>query len=404
MRRATAVLGVVIGLAGSALANSAVPSSAVASSAVAASAQAAADAAGPAIDFAGWMIRQLGPVGASFTIGIVIPALVFVAKWMFDEVKAANAKQRDFVQKTSDKVIGLAWGHYWELANATGTLAGQLTRHLRLVDAHLLVYWTDAAAMQERMKALAADTEGASFVSFVRLLHAFERFQFRGSNTYLLPHHAAGEALRRLYNRFVESLGEQISDTLTDIRLAVERKLVPVPAPGKPAEPPDLGSAQFEAATWFTSGAERRTADWTDRELQARLDAARARYRTWLATEPAAVAEAADALHAFSRLMTHELATLHKVWHFDRGPLAVSDAWRQAEAAVASGRWPGVLDDRAVETVRRARSVSSFFSPLGAGTKPPPAIPATLAQQAHAAQAQAPQDNTPPQPGAAAER
>jgi hypothetical protein len=328
-------------------------------------------AAAPVIDFAGWLSRQLGPVGASFAIGIVIPALVFVAKWMFDEVKAANAKRRDFVAKTSDKVVGLAWDHYWALANATGTLAGHLNNHLRLVDAHLLVVWDDPRAMQERMKAIAADTEGESFVSFVRLLHAFERFQFRGSNTYLLPHHAAGEALRRLYNRFIGSLGAQLGRSLTPIRLAIERKLGP--ADGKAATPPDLGSAQFETRTWFTIDDRPAAADWADVELQERLDTARARYRAWLATEPAAVAEAADSLHAFSRLLTHELAVLHAVWHRDRGPMALTDSWRQVEAAVASGAWPGVLDARAAETVRRARAFSSYFAPLGSLTEAPPA-------------------------------
>lgn len=352
MRRAAAALGVLIGL-------TALPA-------------AAQGSAAPVIDFAGWLSRQLGPVGASFAIGIVIPALVFLGKWVFDEVKAANAKRRDFVAKTSDKVVGLAWDHYWALANATGTLAGHLNNHLRMVDAHLLVVWDDPKAMQERMKAIAADTETESFVSFVRLLHAFERFQFRGSNTYLLPHHAAGEALRRLYNRFIGSLGSQLNRSLTAIRLAIERKLVPATSGGKAAEPPDLGSAQFETRTWFTIDDRFPAADWSDAELQERLDTARARYRTWLATEPAAVAEAADSLHAFSRLLTHELAVLHAVWHRDRGPMALTDSWRQVEAAVASGAWPGVLDARAAETVRRARAFSSYFAPLGGITEAPP--------------------------------
>ncbi|WP_291297127.1 hypothetical protein [Elioraea sp.] len=335
-------------------------------------AQAPREASPPELVFR-WLADLFGPYAAAALIFLALPAAGFLGKWVFDEVKAANAKRRDFVAKTSDKVVGLAWDHYWALANATGTLAGHLNNHLRLVDAHLLVVWDDPKAMQERMRAIAGDTEGESFVSFVRLLHAFERFQFRGSNTYLLPHHAAGEALRRLYNRFIGSLGTQMGRSLTPIRLAIERKLVPATGHGEAAKPPDLGSAQFETKTWFTIGDRLAAADWNDAELQERLDTARARYRTWLATEPAAVAEAADSLHAFSRLLTHELAVLHAVWHHDRGPMAMTDSWRQVEAAVASRAWPGVLDDRAAETVRRARSVSSYFAPLGGIAEAPPA-------------------------------
>jgi hypothetical protein len=327
--------------------------------------------ANPAVLFFRWLEAGVGTSAAAIIIVIALPAIGAVLKWALDEVKATNAKHREFVARTTEKVVDLAWSHYWGLANAAGTLAGRLTQHLRMVDAHLLVVWGQPTALRQRMDELAKETAEQSFPSFIRLLHAFERFQFRGSNTYLLPHHAAGETLRRLYNRFVESLDAELVKCLPDVRLAIERKLTVKDKDGRDDPRLDLGSPQFEALPWFVAD---RTgtaaASRSDAALDQALRPARERYEIWLATQPAAVAEAADTLRAFSRLLTHELATLHAVWHRDKGPLALSEAWRQAQAAVIGRAWPGVLDETAVETIRRARSVSPFLTPLGMGAKP----------------------------------
>ncbi|MCU0985406.1 MAG: hypothetical protein MUC89_10755 [Acetobacteraceae bacterium] len=328
------------------------------------------DEANPAVLFFRWLEGGVGTSAAAIIIVIALPALGAALKWLLDEVKATNAKRREFVARTSEKVVDLAWTHYWGLANATGTLAGRLTQHLRMVDAHLLVIWGDPGALRQRTEELAKETADASFASFVRLLYAFERFQFRGSNTYLLPHHAAGETLRRLYNRFVESLDTELVKCLPDVRLAIERKLTVKDKEGRDDPRLDLGSAQFETIPWFTAdGIGTAAADLTDATLERALRPARQRYEAWLATQPAAVAEAADTLRAFSRLLTHELASLHAVWHRDKGPFALSEAWRQAQAAVIGHAWPGVLDENSVETIRRARSISPFFTPLGMGAR-----------------------------------
>jgi hypothetical protein len=373
----------------------------------------------PAIEFFRWLESLVGSTSlAALIVVIVLPAIGYVLKWGFDEWKASNAKRRDFVAKTSDKVVGLAWGHYWGLANATGTLAGALTNHLRMVDAHLLVVWDGPKALRDRMDEIAGQTTRESFVSFVRLLYAFEGFQFRGSNTYLLPHHAAGETLRRLYNRFVESLGADLVLLLPEVRLAVERKTSTKDKDGH-EPPPDLGSAQFERNDWFTVADEdwpkgkgdrpRAAADLKAAELQDWLSRARQGYEAWLRDQPAAVAEAAEALRAFSRLLTHELATLHEVWHRDRGPFAVREAWRQAQGAVSAADWPGVLDQGTVETMRRARAVSPFFAPLGMGQKAGTARREKAEPSPAMAVPAPPQDPTPevgagaaPQPPAAA--
>jgi hypothetical protein len=369
--------------------------------------------ANPAVLFFRWLEGGVGPSAAAIIIVIALPALGAALKWLLDEVKATNAKRREFVARTSEKVVDLAWTHYWGLANATGTLAGRLTQHLRLVDAHLLVIWTDPAALRRRTEELAKETADASFASFVRLLYAFERFQFRGSNTYLLPHHAAGETLRRLYNRFVESLDTDLVKCLPDVRLAIERKLTVKDKAGLDDPRLDLGSAQFETIPWFTGdGLGTAVIDREDAAFEHALQPVRQRYVTWLATQPAAVAEAADTLRAFSRLLTHELATLHAVWHRDRGPFALSEAWRQAQEAVISRAWPGVLDETSVETIRRARSVSPFFTPLGMGargekppqvqraepTAPPPAAPEAAAAFERAASPGTPAATPPASP------
>lgn len=334
-----------------------------------AAAQAGAET-NPAVLVFRWLEGLFGAYAAGALIFLALPALGAALKWLLDEAKAANAKRREFVARTTDKVVDLAWTHYWGLAKATGTLAGRLTQHLRIVDAHLLVVWPAPSDLRRRMEELAKETADASFASFVRLLYAFERFQFRGSNTYLLPHHAAGETLRRLYNRFVESLGTELVKCLPDIRLAIERKLSVKDKEGRDDPRLDLGSAQFETIPWFSAeGIGTAASDRTAASLERGLAPARAHFETWLATQPAAVAEAADTLRAFSRLLTHELATLHAVWHRDKGPFALTEAWRQAQEAVEAKAWPGVLDETAVETIRRARSVSPFFMPLGLGAR-----------------------------------
>lgn len=314
---------------------------------------------------------------ATILIFIVMPALGFGLKWLFEQWTAKNTKRRDFIAKTTDKVVDLAWNHYWKLANTTGTLGGLLTNHLRLVDSHLVVRFQNPRDMRQRLDEIASTTAAASFPSFVRLLSAFEAFQFRGSNTYLLPHHAAGLALQRLYNQFVGSLGQDLYLSMSEIRLAVERKTVQKTDHGLEA-PPDLGSAQFERETWFTVSLE----DWYSREqedpprgpadlrtidLNDFLRQGRHRYLHWLTHQPAAVAKAADALTAFSQLLSYELADLHAVWHRDGGPLAKREAWRQSQMAVIHNRWAGSLDASTVETLRRVRTNSPYFAPLGVG-------------------------------------
>jgi hypothetical protein len=314
--------------------------------------------------------QQSGSPGQEGLPGVVkliaLPFLGFLGKWVFDQWNADNVKRRDFAAKTTDKVVGLAWDHYWKLANITGTLGGLFKAHLRLVDAHLFVRFDTSADLHQRLDEIAENTARYSFPSFARVLHAFESFQFRGSNTYLLPHHASGLGLRRLYNQFIESLGENMSFYMSDLRLAIEGKTAQKLGDGM-LSPPDLGSAQFEREDWFS--------DLTPVQLEDYHRKASQRYTDWIKQNPAQVAKAADALHAFSRLLTHELADLHAVWHNESGPFARRLAWRQGQMALLENRWAGLLDFRTVETLRQVEAISLNYTPLGVGSNQPKHTP-----------------------------
>ncbi len=307
---------------------------------------------------------------------VLFSVLGFLGKWLFDQWGFQNAKNREFAAKTTEKVVELAWEHYWKLANITGTLGGQLTTYIRSIDYSLLLIYNSPDDFRNQRDDITHQLADESFISFVRLVHAFEGFQFRGSNTYLLPHHAAGLTLRRLYNQFIESLSGDLNHSMSDLRLVVERK---TSQKGRDdvQSPPDLSSAQFEQEWWFTFLQQDRNqsqyvhksvvagSDLGAVELQEKVTKARNHYKDWLANQPWDVSKAADSLIAFARLLSHELAELHAIWHMENYPFAKREAWKQAEAS--RQRWPGLLDKESVTVIRRARTTSIFFAPLGVG-------------------------------------
>src|SRR5882757_5058000 len=109
-----------------------------------------------------------------------------------------------------------------------------------------------------------SNTADRSFPSLVRLIVLFDRFQFAGSQTYLLPHHEAGVALRRLFNQFVTALPE---DGFTaDIRRGVEKHLV----------------SEVKPASGSTPGLEGSFLNDRDHLKSLGLAPAREHYRRWL--------------------------------------------------------------------------------------------------------------------------
>lgn len=297
------------------------------------------------------------PVGDSlwYTISGFLTGSVFVGAvgWVvargYDMFSARLSAQRDFVKGTTTEVVKLASTHYWALANAAGTTGDLLGLHLRTVQAHLALRYASAdvsgadaaAGLQATMQRICRDSARSSFPSVVRLLVLFDRFQFRGSQTYLLPSHASGMALRRLYNQFAGSLPEEF---VTPIRVAVEAYLrdEPKTAAGKIAD--GLGGTFLERGIL---------------KFEAELEL----YRTWLQQDLVQVSDAADALRAFGELLTHELANLNRVFFKDHSIVEGTSGLgiRMLEKAV----WPATLGEASLLALVRADAQSEFYRPLG---------------------------------------
>jgi len=307
--------------------------------------------------------------------------VAWVGARVWDYLSAELTLRRTFVQETTKRVVQLSETHYWALANAAGTLAGRLDEHLRQVELLLFTPWRigdtapDPAAadrLREAYHDLAARTSRESFPALVRLLWALERFQLRGSNTYLVPDHAAGDGLRRLYNRFVASLPP--GDFVSELRRRVEEHLAKEDKTTAGDLPPGIHGSFLEHR---------------DRLQTVGLDGCRDRWEAWLRDAPASVEEAATALRAFATLLAHEMALLNRVFFRDAAaghdaPTTVGRAMavlrrvvlpeagaphRSASAlaaqAAAADRWPGVLDAGAALALRRVEEESVFFAPLG---------------------------------------
>ena len=322
----------------------------------------------------GW----LGSPGAAFKnvgIGSVLLAVsAWVVQKLYEQLAHTLTQRRTFVQETTKRVVELSWTHYWALANAAGTLAGQLQGYLGAVEAHLFVSYTDLggngsdgpARLQQRLKVITAEAAGGSFPNLVRVVMLFHRFQFNGSNTYLLPHSASGEALRRLYNRFVYSLPDD--PFLATIRRKVEMHLVREPKTEAGAPPLGLSGAFLEDP---------------ERIEFLGLDEAKERWRQWLAESLPQVHEAGEALQTYADVIAHELAQLNAVFFRDRrggssdvedGEIAAGGSalpMRIAEARWAGDRWPGLISGQSLLAIARAAHLARDFAPLGSVTQPP---------------------------------
>jgi hypothetical protein len=310
------------------------------------------------------------------TLGIgsaLLGLVTWVGSKLYEQFSNTLTQRRTFVQETTKRVVELSWTHYWALANAAGTLAGQLQGHLRAVEAHLFVSYTDLGGngsdgpprLQDRLKEVAADAASVSFPNLVRMVILFHRFQFSGSNTYLLPHSASGEVLRRLYNRFVGSLPDD--PFLAPIRRKVETHLAREPKTEAGTPPPGLSGAFLEDP---------------ERIEFLGLNEAKERWRQWLAQSLPQVHEAGEALQAYADVIAHELAQLNAVFFRDRrdGSPGTADGeivdgesalpMRIAEVRWAGDRWPGLISRQTLLAIARAAHLRRDFMPLGGVTQP----------------------------------
>lgn len=302
-----------------------------------------------------------------FLLLFLLPAIGFLGKWLFDQYSSHLKIQREFGAQTAKDVASLSRSHYWTVANASGTLAHGLRAYLRQVEITLYLDLRDDsltrrdhAAMREALRVAASDASRALFPHLVRLVWHLDSFQFRGSNTYLLPSHGAGQQLRRLYNRFMGLLppaeGGSSGSLAATILLQTETK-----APRGKDGAADIGSSRIGDPAWLA---------------EAGLTASQDRFATWLRDQLPRVVEATEALEAFARLFSSELARLHRAFFHDRH--AEDDVWLP-ERAVARDAWPGILTAQDIATLRRVREQSAFFGSMGAAPSVAPAAQAPAA-------------------------
>lgn len=295
----------------------------------------------------------------------ILGAAGWVATKAYEAVSGRIAAQKKFAEGVTADVVKLAGTHYWALANLAGTVGNLLDDHLRSVQAHLALRYTAPDDLRRTIRKVSDETANSSFPSVVRLIVLFDRFQFRGSQTYLLPDHAAGPALRRLYNQFTESLpagSQPEAGFVTKVRQAVEKHLR------------DEGKWQSGEVGLGLDGTFLET-----RETIAALglEPVQDRYRDWLEENLLQVSDAADAMLAFAQVLTHELALLHRDFFRDRQWL--DDAPSYGRRVLTEGGWPGTLTKDRLITLVQAEGQSEFYRPLGgiaaaaAAPAPPPA-------------------------------
>jgi hypothetical protein len=295
---------------------------------------------------------------------LIVIAGILVIQWLaiktYEQLNASWTVRRSFVEATTQSVAGLATTHYWALANASGTLATLLLRYVRMIEAHCFINYHDKSGLSQRLDELTTEAANLTFAPFARLVILFDRFQFRGSNTYLLPDHESGETLRRLYNAFVSNLPE--TELLILIRKGVEKQLLNEAKPAV-ADPVGLNGTFLE--------------DLPNPDMHPELSEAHEKWRTWLRDALPKVSGAAEALIAYSELLSHELAVLNAVFFRDRPGIvarlrgkivdAYRPAWWPIANAWAAETWPSLLSTHAVAAAARASALPRDFAPLNSG-------------------------------------
>ena len=284
------------------------------------------------------LLVELGALVATPFLAAVLGALGWLAARFYDQRSAVWAVKRSFAEATTKRVVELSNQHYWALANAAGTFSAELRNYLRMLEVHLFVHFagdrisgeTAARDLQARMREIAKESSQTAFPALVRLIHQFDLFQFRGSQTYLLPHEERGREMRRLYNMMATNLPE--GGFLADVRRAVEKHLTTEPKTKADAQPPGIGGTFLEhhdLAPWLN------------------LEPMRKRFVDWLLDALPAVSEAEWAAMAFERVMHAELEGMTEPFfkHFDR---TRRDIGYRAECAIA-----------------RSAVLGFSFSPLG---------------------------------------
>jgi hypothetical protein len=280
---------------------------------------------------------------------VMFPVATWLSGKIYEQISQVITLRRTFVQETTKRVVALSDTHYWALANTAGTFGSMLQTYLRSVEAHLFVSYADegsnptesAINLQGRMREIANEAAAEAFPALVRLVHFLDRFQFRGSQTYLLPHVGSGEALRRLYNLLMIQLPDD--GFVTEMRRAIERHLATEEKPQNGEMPAGIGGTFLEDHT----------------KLDALgLAQLKVRFADWLAQRLPAVSEAARSTMAFAEIMSAELTRLNEPFFHDRAGFV-------GRLLKPTAPWHAGLSIVARRAVDRSQYESIFFRPLG---------------------------------------
>lgn len=269
----------------------------------------------------GEFLGQL-PLALQISVAIALsPAAAWVIARIYEQLTKRLESRRAFAAKTTDRVVELLTKHYWALANTTGTFGVLLQNYLRELELTLFVHYGDRTrsateSVEDARLLTAACDEVANraardaFPALVRMVGQFDQFQFRGSQTYLLPDRAAGPRMRRLYNLMLVSLPGD--DFLSRLREAIEQHAVAAsaaetkqadasgkggaPEANKAADRPASAASSGIAGTWL--------------ENESNLTDERKRFVNWLRRSLAEVSEAACAARTFEAVMHAEMDKL----------------------------------------------------------------------------------------------
>jgi hypothetical protein len=273
-------------------------------------------------------------------------ALGVVGKMVAEIITGRVAARRAFVDKTTGQISDLAKQHYWALANHAGVLAGMLEEYLQLVDYHLLLEYSDQKGLRERLDLIARKYADDTFYDLCRLVWLFNRFQFDGSNTYLLTSDVAGRACKQLYNTFIAAL--PVKEESAHLNTLAILHAMSCPRKVKGREKPIIG-AELTVIEF-------------NRLFRGQLSKSREVYQDWLNSRLDSVTLAAKALRAYNELLSHELAKLYRGWfkHEPYSALPFADA-------VAYNKWPETLSVDSVRVIAHALSGSELLQSLATG-------------------------------------
>jgi len=273
----------------------------------------------------------------------------WVGKLLLEDINGDRTARREFIKETSRQISGLAQKHYWALANHAGVLAGGLEDYLNQIEYHLLLEWDSPDQLNVRLQQIAKESADQTFYHLCRLIWLFDKFQFEGSNTYLLTSDIAGRSCRQLYNSFMKVLpvNEDFKTAQLDTLTILDVMSRPVATEGR--NPPVIGAKL--TAKEFKS--------LTSSDGESPLKGAQAAYQVWLAERRYQVRIAAQSMRAYNELLSHELAYLYRDW-FRRKPLSEQIFAEE----VAHRRWPRILSEDSVLAIRQARLGSELLQPL----------------------------------------